>query len=108
MALGDCSEISSEEFVGIVNDSSIVVVSFFAEWCMNCLMMEPIIEDLAEQMKEIKFVRINIEDNNTLANKLNVSKLPCLVIFKEGVEINRLKGNQNVGIIEQAIKSSLN
>lgn len=102
------AQISDQEFHEIItNSEEIVVVNFFAEWCMNCLMMTPIVEDLAEQMNEIKFLKINIEDNQDLAKKYNVTKIPCLIIFKKGQEINRLKGNPTVEIIEDIIKNSL-
>lgn len=98
-------EITDEEFEKIINNShKIVVVDFFAEWCMPCLMLSPIIEDLAEQMKEVKFVKINIEDNPRLASKFNVSSIPCLVIFKEGKEINRIIGANSSDVIEKKIK----
>ena len=102
------SEITNQEFQDIINNSrEIVVVNFFAEWCINCLMMHPIVEYLAEQMNEIKFVKINIEDNQGLAKKYNITKIPCLIIFKEGTEVNRLKGNPTVEIIENTIKNCI-
>ena len=48
-------EISDQEFNEIIkNGHKLVVVDFFAEWCMPCLMLSPVIEELAEEMKEVK------------------------------------------------------
>lgn len=101
------TEITVEEFNNLITDSQeITVIHFFAEWCMNCLMISPTIEDLAEQMNEVKFIKMNVEDNKHIAEKYLVSKLPCIIIFKEGKEVNRIKGNQSSDVIESIIRES--
>ena len=104
------AEITEEEFNEIINNShKVVVVDFFAEWCMPCLMLAPIIDELAEQenLKEVKFTKVNVDDNQELAQKYNVSSIPCLIIFKEGKEVDRIIGAQSGEIIEEKIKSYL-
>lgn len=99
------TEISEEEFNRIINNShKLVVVDFYNEWCMPCLMMSPIIEDLAEVYSEVKFVKVNNEDNRELAQKLNVSSIPCLIIFKEGKEAGRILGVHSYETIERKLK----
>jgi thioredoxin 1 len=101
-------EISGCEFQEIVNNGhELVVVDFFAEWCMPCLMLSPVIEDLAESRKNIKFVKVNVDDNSDLAEKQSVSTIPCLVIFKSGEEVGRLIGNRSQEEIEEKIDSYL-
>lgn len=103
-------EITDEEFNSILNSSNshkLIVVDFFAEWCMPCLLITPIIDELSEKMPEIKFVKINVDDNQGLAQKYKVSSIPCLIIFKEGKEVSRIIGNQPQEIIEDKIKSYL-
>ena len=88
-------ELTEEEFNEIIsNGHKLVVVDFFAEWCMPCVMMSPIIEELAESitMKEVKFVKINTDDNPHLSQKYKISSIPCLVIFKKGKEVGRIVG----------------
>ena len=103
-------EISEDEFNEIINNShKLVVVDFFAEWCMPCVMLSPVIDELAESktMKEIKFIKINIEDNESLSKKYNISNIPCLVIFKKGNEVGRIVGSQTSEVIEEKIKKFL-
>jgi len=101
-------EITENEFKDLINNSNqMIVVDFFAEWCMPCVMLTPIIEELAEKMKEVKFAKINIDDNEELARKYNISSIPCLVIFKEGREVDRIIGAQPGEVIENKIKSHL-
>ena len=76
-------EITDQEFSEVINNShKLVVVDFFADWCMPCLMLAPIIEDLAKQMKEVKFVKINVDDNKELSGKYEIRSIPCLIVFK--------------------------
>jgi len=101
-------EVTNEDFKSIINNShKLVVVDFFAEWCMPCLMVSPIIEELAEEMKEVKFVKINSDDNQDLSKKYNISSIPCLIIFKDGKEVDRILGAQPKENIEKNIKKWL-
>ncbi|MEM0465687.1 MAG: thioredoxin [Candidatus Pacearchaeota archaeon] len=101
-------EINAEEFKKIINNSSkVVVADFYAEWCMPCLIMTPILEDLAEEMKDIKFVKINIEDNQELSSRYGVSSVPCLIVFKQGKELGRIIGSHSFETIKNKINSFL-
>lgn len=101
-------DITYEEFKEIINNShKVVVTDFYAEWCMPCLMVSPIIDELSEQMKEVKFVKMNIDENQELARKLNVSSIPCIIIFKQGKEVDRIVGAQPQEVIEEKIKKYL-
>lgn len=83
------------------------VVDFFAEWCMPCMMMSPVIEDLAERFKKVNFAKINIDDTPEVAEKLGVMSIPCLIFFKKGKEVERLIGMQPEEVLEEKIKSFL-
>jgi thioredoxin 1 len=101
-------EISQEEFNKIINNSDkLVVVEFFAEWCMPCLMQSPIIEDIASQLKEVKFVKIDKEDNSEIVTKYGVTSIPCLLVFKEGKEVERIIGTHSAEMIEKKIKGCM-
>ena len=104
------AELTQEEFNEIINNShKVVVVDFFAEWCMPCLMLAPIIDELAESknMKDVKFTKINIDENRELAQKYNISSIPCLIIFKDGEEVGKIIGAQTAEFIEEKVKEHL-
>lgn len=104
------SDISEEEFNEIINNShKLVVVDFYAEWCMPCVMMGPIIEELAESksMKDVKFVKINVDENQELSSKYRISSIPCLIVFKSGREVDRIIGGQPADVLEEKIKRHL-
>ena len=101
-------ELTNQEFSEVINNShKVVVVDFFAEWCMPCVMLGPVLEDIAQEMKEVKFVKVNVDDNQELAGKYSVSSIPCLVIFKDGEEVDRIVGGQPADVIEGKIKKQL-
>ena len=75
-------EITGEEFLKIINNpDKPVVVNFFAEWHMPCLMLLPVIEDLASQMEEVKFVKINIEDKKP--NTIKPEFIPLDIVYED-------------------------
>jgi len=100
-------EITDKEFKEIINLNELVVVDFFAEWCMPCLMMLPVVDEVASRLKNIKFVKLNIDDNHELASKHNVSSVPCLIVFKKGKEIHRISGTLQDEELEKKIKNCL-
>ena len=80
----------------VIKSEKKVLADFNADWCGPCKMLKPIIEEFAENNDEIKVVSINIDDEDELSEKYNVSSIPCLVVFDKGEEIKR-----NVGLISK-------
>ncbi len=69
-----------------------VIADFNADWCGPCQMLKPVMEQVAEERDDIKVVSINIDSEDDLAYKYNVSSIPCLVVFKGGEEVKRSVG----------------
>jgi thioredoxin 1 len=81
-----------------------VFIDFFAEWCMPCLMMAPVIEELGEKFeKKVKFGKVNVGDNEALAKKFNVSSIPNFVLFKDGKPIEQFIGAMSSEELENKI-----
>ena len=88
-------ELTNAEFQDFIKNK-VVLIDFFAEWCMPCLMMEPIIDELSEKFKgKIRFGKINIGDNQELAKRFNVSSIPNFILFKEGKPIEQIVGSMS-------------
>jgi len=103
------SELSESGFASAINDkkSKIVIVDFFAEWCMPCTMMAPVMERLAEANTDVKFCKINVDDASNLSSKYEISSIPCIVFFKDGKEVERVIGAVPEESIQEKIKSYL-
>jgi len=100
-------EISEKEFEENIN-KPVSVIDFFAEWCMPCLIMAPVIEELADKFKgKIKFAKVNIDENSSIAGKFKIMSIPTLIIFKEGEEVERIIGAIDSEQLEEKLKSFL-
>ena len=97
-------ELTNAEFQSFINNG-IVLIDFFAEWCMPCLMMEPIIDELSEKFKgKIRFGKINIGENQELAKKFNVSSIPNFILFKEGKPIEQIVGSMSADELQEKLE----
>lgn len=67
-----------------INEEGTVVIDFYATWCRPCKIMTPIIEEIANENKNVKFVKIDIDKNEELAIKYNVMSIPTIIIMKNG------------------------
>ena len=76
----------------ILKSDKPVLADFNADWCGPCQALKPILEELAESYENYKFVSVNIDDEDELAEEYDVASIPCLVIFKDGAESNRSIG----------------
>jgi len=89
-------EINQEDFQKVVLEAEgAVLVDFNADWCGPCQMMKPILEEFAAENSEVKVVGVNIDDNGELAERYEVSSIPCLVVFRDGKEVKRTVGVQS-------------
>jgi thioredoxin 1 len=86
-------KVGREEFYNIIkNEKKIVIADFFAEWCMPCNIMAPIFSSCAEKNKHFKFIKVNVDEEGELAQEFGVSSIPCLIIFKNNNEADRVIG----------------
>ena len=74
-----------------------VLIDFNADWCGPCRMLGPILEEIAKEKDNIKFVSINIDDEDELAEEYQISSIPCLVLIKDGKEEKR-----NIGLVSRS------
>lgn len=87
------TDITKDTFKAEVLDvKGTVFVDFHAEWCGPCKMTEPIIEQLSNEMKDIKFVKVDVDANSELASEYSVFSIPTFLIFKDGKVASQFVG----------------
>ena len=91
-------EINETNFEETVLKSEVpVLIQFSAEWCGPCRVLGPIINKLSEdnQDKDVKIVKVNVDKNSDIASKFNVRGIPCVIVLKDGVEV---EGSRKTGV----------
>lgn len=76
----------------VLKENKLVVVDFFANWCMPCKMLSPILEEVQNEMSDIKVVKLNIDENPNLAMQFKVASIPTVKIFKGGKDVTTSVG----------------
>jgi thioredoxin 1 len=69
-----------------------VVIDFWAEWCGPCRMLGPIVDEISEEITDVKIGKVDVSDNPILSSEYGITSIPCLVFIKNGVEVSRHKG----------------
>ena len=98
-------ELSGDEFEEkVLKADKKVLVDFYADWCLPCHMFSPVVEEVAKENENVYFYRINVDENDNLANRYKIMYLPTLICFESGEELNRFIGAGNKEDVLELIK----
>ena len=81
-----------------------VLIDFYADWCGPCKMMSPVVEEVSDEMPDVKVCKINIDEEMDLAQKYGVMSIPTLILFKNGQAAQRLVGVRPEEEIRELLK----
>ncbi len=85
-------ELTNGKFGEFIKEGT-VLIDFYADWCMPCVMMGPIVEEVAEKFNgKLKVGKVNVEDGHEIAQKFGVSSIPNFVLFKDGKVVGNFVG----------------
>jgi len=86
-------DLNDEDFDKVLKKYPLVVVDFWASWCMPCRMMSPVMASLAEEYSgKVLFTKISTEHNKKVAMRHHVSGIPTVMFFKNGKLVDKMVG----------------
>lgn len=98
------TDVTEKTFVDeVLMADGLVIVDYWADWCSPCKQMSPIIDELAREYTDVKFVKVDTNANPNLAAEQGVLSLPTLQFFQGGRVEKSLSGGKTKGALKKAI-----
>ena len=98
------SDLSTEQFDSTVSSHDIVVVDFWAPWCGPCRSFAPVFEKVAGENADVKFVKINTDEEQSLAMHFGIRSIPTLMILREQVIVFQQPGALSKGALDDVLR----
>jgi thioredoxin len=99
--------LDEENFKSEILENSVVMLDFWADWCGSCKILNPILEELSQEMKA-KIYKVNVDDNPKLVNKFEVKSIPTMIIFKNGEKVEQVVGYKSKDELKEIIMEKFN
>jgi len=84
-------EIKEKDFDNSIKEGK-VLVDCYADWCGPCRMLSPIVDEVSEELKDVTFYKINVDDAEDVSTKYGIMSIPTLLIFDKGELKEQLVG----------------
>jgi len=94
-----------EETVG--KSEKPILVDFWAEWCGPCRMVGPVLEEISQEKETVVIGKLNVDEEQELAQEFGVMSIPTMILFKEGKAVSQIIGAQPKEALEEFIDNSI-
>lgn len=93
MASANIINVTSGDFDSkVLQSDKPVLVDFWAEWCGPCRMVAPTLDEIADENQKVQIVKVNVDHEQDLAHRYQVSSIPTFILFKDGEVADRMMG----------------
>ncbi len=99
--------VNGDQFEAIIRDHEIVIIDFWAAWCVPCKQFSHVYERVATQYEGILFAKINIEEEHELAEVFHIRSIPHLMVFKQGIVIYSEAGSMPESTLKELVQQAL-
>ncbi len=89
---GNVAAVTDADFQSFTSQGGVVLVDFWAPWCGPCRRVAPVVEQLATEMPNVKFGKLNTDENQMTAARNGVMSIPTLMIYKDGQKVDQVVG----------------
>jgi len=107
--MGKLLDVSAEEFKKVIDsEENIVVVDFWANWCIPCKTLGPILDELSKEIEDLTVIKLNVDDkeNLALASEIGVRNIPAVFLYKKGEIVDKFVGLKDKKGIESIIEKN--
>lgn len=99
--------VNQSQFDALINDNQVVFIDFWAEWCAPCKQFSKVYEEVAGHYSSICFAKVNIEEQQTLAEQFEIRSIPHLMVFKEGIVVYSNAGSMPASALKELAEQAL-
>ena len=103
----EVKELITVNFENVIKTQKLVIVDFYADWCGPCKMLSPVIANMAKELPNISFYKVNVDRESILARKMNIQSIPTVMFYKQGQLVNQFTGYKNPQEIKTIISNFL-
>ena len=98
-------QITDANLAEVLATDKLVVIDFWAEWCGPCRMIEPVIDEIAEEYKDKAVVgKVNVDDNNEATSKYGIRSIPTVLFIKNGELVDKVVGGGTKAMFAEKIE----
>ena len=105
---GTLTQVTDNNFdAEVIESESPVLVDFWAPWCGPCRVVAPVLEEIASERKDLRIVKLDIDENPQTASRFGVMSIPTMILFKAGEPVKTVIGAYPKRKLEQELEPAL-
>ncbi|MDY6986281.1 MAG: thioredoxin [Candidatus Thermoplasmatota archaeon] len=99
--------IDDKNFDSFVKGNEKAVIDCYADWCMPCRMVSPILEELSKEMDGVAFAKLNVDYSQNVAMRYGIMSIPTILLFKNGELADMVVGAMPKAMMKRQVEETL-